>query len=98
MAYPDFQDDEDCSISLYASTYLRGNTTTITEDVEDLDNLDFDDKVVSLSVESCCWTLYTEPSYSGEEKSFGPGEYRSTSSAGNLFRKASSIKMTPGAC
>ena len=87
------------SITLWSSTYLRGESVTIsTLDMEDLTDLSFDDKLVSLSVSGCCWTLYSEPLFMGEEQSFGPGDYKGVSSVGKLFREASSVKQTPGRC
>ena len=87
------------SITLWSSTYLRGESVTIsTRDIEDLADLSFDDKLVSLSVSGCCWTLYSEPLFMGEEQSFGHGDYKGVASVGRLFREASSVRQTPGRC
>ena len=84
------------TITLWTSTYLRGESVTIsTSDIQDLADLSFDDKLVSLSVSACCWTLYSEPGFLGEEQSFGPGDYKGVSSVGRLFREASSVRQSP---
>ena len=85
------------SITLWSSTYLRGESVTIsTLAIEDLADLSFDDKLVSLSVTGCCWT---EPGFMGEELQVRRyGNYKGVSSVGKLFREASSVRQKPGRC
>jgi len=82
------------SISLYSKTYHRGASVTLAEDTEDLELLHFADKLVSLSVEGdCCWEVFTGIAYSGDSKYFtSSGTFLSTTSVGNLFRNAKSVK------
>ena len=84
------------NLTLWSSTYLRGDHMTIADDTSNLLSIGFDNKVVSLDVASCCWTLYSEPSYQGSHKMFRPGQYKSVSSLGrSLFRAVSSVRKTP---
>jgi hypothetical protein len=82
------------SISLYSKTYHRGASVSLVEDTEDLGLLRFADKLVSLSVEGdCCWEVFTGIAYSGDSKYFtSSGTFSSTTSVGNLFRNAKSVK------
>jgi len=82
------------TISLYSKTYHRGSSVTLTEDTEDLGLLHFADRLVSLSVEGdCCWEVWTGIAYSGDRRRFNSnGTYLSTTSVGNLFRNAKSVK------
>merc|ERR1719167_204360 len=86
----------DGNITLYSSTYHRGDNVTIETDTENLLSVNFDNRLVSVSVSDCCWNIFTDPFYSGEFKKFSPGEiYQSVSSVGNMFRAAPSIKKIP---
>merc|ERR1712080_751360 len=86
----------DGNITLYSSTYHRGDNVTIHTDTDNLLSVNFDNKLVSVSVSACCWNIFTDPFYSGDRKKFLPGEtYRSISSVGRMFRAASSIQKTP---
>ena len=42
----------------------------------------------------CCWTLYTEPNFNGDEKNFVAGQFQSFGDLDNIFRKVSSVKMS----
>ena len=45
---------------MYKRTYFRGEAVEVTEDVDDLDNLNFSDKLVSLKVQGDCnWIIFS---------------------------------------
>ena len=80
---------------MWTRTYLRGESLQTNDDIADLSDRDFDNKLVSLEVSSgCCWLIFSEPNFEGETKLFPEGKYQSVSSVGNLFRAASSVKKT----
>lgn len=82
------------SITLHSKTYLRGENVVITEDIEDLETLQFTDMLVSLSVaDDCCWEVFTGVNYTGDSEQFTSSEkYLSTTSVGQVFRNAKSVK------
>jgi hypothetical protein len=87
------------SITLWSKTYLRGEKVDIAMyDIQDLASLGFDNTVVSINVSACCWTLYSEKMYRGDHQTFQPGQYKSVSDLGQLFRAASSVKQTSCSC
>merc|ERR1719147_279900 len=79
------------SLTLYSKTYLRGEEVVITEDTE---TQQFTDKLVSLSVTGdCCWEVFTGVNYTGDSEQFTSSEkYLSTTSVGQVFRNAKSVK------
>jgi uncharacterized protein YegL len=79
------------NLTLYDSTYHRGELLVLLDSSEDLGA--FSDRAVSAAVAgSCCWTLYAEPGHSGPSVQLRPGgSYRGTDSFGRrLFREVSS--------
>ena len=81
-------------IILYSKTYLRGEYVLISDDRDDLEPLLFTDKLVSLSVSGdCCWSVFTGVNYTGDSEQFTNSEsYLSTTSVGQVFRNAKSVK------
>jgi len=80
------------SLTLYSSTYHRGEEVTLTSSTPDLGA--FSDVSVSAVVAgSCCWSLFSEPGYSGLSTRLSPGgEYTTTNSFGRkLFREVTSV-------
>merc|ERR1711953_151200 len=83
------------NLTMWTRTYLRGDSLQTNDDIADLSDRGFDNKLVSLEVSSgCCWLIFSEPNFEGETKLFPEGKYQSVSSVGNLFRAASSVKKT----
>ena len=83
------------NMTLWTRTYLRGESFPVDNNIEDLSILDFDNKLVSLEVSAgCCWTIFSEPHFQGDNKLFREGQHKSVSSVGKLFRAASSVKKT----
>merc|ERR1712004_133737 len=83
------------NLTMWTRTYLRGDSLQTNDDIADLSDRGFDNKLVSLEVSSgCCWLIFSEPNFEGEAKLFPEGKYQSVSSVGNLFRAASSVKKT----
>jgi len=82
------------SLTLYSKTYLRGEKVVISEDTEDLETQQFTDQLVSLSVTGdCCWEVFTGVNYTGDSEQFTSSEkYLSTTSVGQVFRNAKSVK------
>ena len=82
-------------MTMWSRTYLRGDSFTVSDDIEDLSLHSFDNKLVSLEVSAgCCWTIFSEPNFQGERKLFREGQHKSVSSVGKLFRAASSVKKS----
>ena len=78
---------------LYSKTYFRGDSIEIADDVKDLSDQDFDDKVQSINVEGCdCWMVYVKRHFKGTSFKLWPREYKSAVDIKSIFRKASSIK------
>merc|ERR1711963_1197128 len=83
------------NLTMWTRTYLRGESLQTNDDIADLSDRGFDNKLVSLEVSSgCCWLIFSEPNFGGETKLFPEGKYQSVSSVGNLFRAASSVRKT----
>ena len=83
------------NLTMWTRTYLRGESLQTNDDIADLSDRSFDNKLVSLEVTSgCCWLIFSEPNFGGEVKRFPEGKYQSVSSVGNLFRAASSVRKT----
>jgi uncharacterized protein YegL len=81
------------SLTLYNETHQRGESVEITDDIEDLSSLNFDDLLTSLKIEgNCCWQIYNEPTFSGDSMNLKPGQYDSPTKLTKIFRKASSLK------
>merc|ERR1712223_348891 len=81
------------NLTMWTRTYLRGESLQTNDDIADLSDHGFDNKLVSLEVSSgCCWLIFSEPNFEGETKLFPEGKYQSVSSVGNLFRAASSVR------
>ena len=91
---------EDCEISLFSKTYLRGSTITINNNlnssVPDLSIYSFDDKLKSLEVKGpCCWEIFEDKHFMGHRKRFSTGTYKSSTMLGaDLVREASSLRIT----
>ncbi len=80
-----------CKIVLYTKTYLRGESKTLTSEARNLE--DFDEKTTSLEVKGpCCWILYSEADFNGDNKKFRAGKFKSSSDMDNLFRAVSSVQ------
>ena len=85
--------DGECKIKLFSKTYLRGEEMELSADAASLGN--FDKRTTSIEVRGrCCWTLYTEPNFNGDEKNFVAGQFQSFGDLDNIFRKVSSVKMS----
>ena len=85
--------DGECKIKLFSKTYLRGEEMELSADAATLGN--FDKRTTSIEVRGrCCWTLYTEPNFNGDEKNFVAGQFQSFGDLDNIFRKVSSVKMS----
>merc|ERR1712203_475575 len=83
------------NMTLWSRTYLRGESFLVSDNIEDLSLHGFDNKLVSLEVSAgCCWTIFSEPHFQGDNKVFREGQHKSVSSVGKLFRAASSVKKT----
>ena len=59
-----YDDDDspsrDCKLIMYRRTYFRGPAVEVTEDVDDLDSLNFSNKLVSLKVQGDCdWLIFS---------------------------------------
>ena len=81
------------NITLYAQTYLRGESFTTSDNVQDLSENNFDDKATSVQIpDHCCWILYTEKKFGGILKKLQAGVYKSATDLGKVFRDASSLK------
>jgi len=83
----------DGSLTLYNSTYHRGEEVTILTDSPNLST--FSDQAVSATVKgSCCWLLFSDPDYGGDSYKLIPGEeYKITLSFGRkLFQEVSSVR------
>ena len=82
------------AIRLFSKTYNRGTNVIVTEDTPNLEELQFIDQLVSLSVTGdCCWEVFTGTIYRGNSKKFtSSGTFLSTTSVGPVFRNAKSIK------
>jgi len=81
------------SMTLFSKTYYRGKQLNITKNIPDLADNQFSDQLVSVKVEgSCCWKVFSLPSYEGISKTFCNNEiYQSTTSVGKMFRNAKSV-------
>ena len=79
------------NLTLHASTYLRGDNTTLDATSSNLE--EFSDRAVSATVRgSCCWLLFSEPGLQGDSVTLSPGgDYKTTNSFGILFRDVSSV-------
>jgi len=88
-----------CKLELFSKTLLRGKKVELTEDVSDLSDLDFNNKVISLRVTGpCTWSLYKDTDYAGDSVSFvETSSYKDAVALGKVFRKASSAKKS-GSC
>ena len=50
----------DCKLIMYRRTYFRGPAVEVTEDVDDLDSLNFSNKLVSLKIQGDCdWLIFS---------------------------------------
>ena len=79
------------NLTLHASTYLRGDNSTLHATSSDLE--EFSDRAVSATVQgSCCWLLFSEPGLQGDSVTISPaGDYKTTNSFSSLFRDVSSV-------
>merc|ERR1719315_621605 len=82
------------NITLYSSTYHRGENVTLvarqTPALSEMDNMTVSVKVLG----DCCWKLYSEPQMTGRSKLVSTGEkYLGVTSLGDLFRDLSSIEQ-----
>ena len=77
---------------------LAWNNITLAGDAEDLavPGLQFDNTAVTAELAGdCCWLLYSEPKWLGENKKVRPEKtYTSVSSLDTLFREVSSVRKT----
>ena len=49
-----------CKLIMYRRTYFRGPAVEVTEDVDDLDSLNFSNKLVSLKIQGDCdWLIFS---------------------------------------
>jgi uncharacterized protein YegL len=86
---------DQCKITLFSKTLLRGESIELTGDVADLSvkGFAFDNKVTSLEVSGpCTWALFKDANFTGTIKTFSAGPYRNAVSIGKLLRKASSVR------
>merc|ERR1711915_655758 len=81
------------SLSLYNSTYLRGDSLEVSQDLESLPSL-WDNKAVSLEVTGdCCWRLFQEPNFMGVSKVVSNKEkYKGVLSLRPLVLDVSSVR------
>ena len=84
------------NLTLYSKTYHRGDNITLAGDAEDLavPGLQFDNTAVTAELAGdCCWILYSEAKWLGENKRVRPEKtYTSVSSLDTLFREVSSVR------
>lgn len=80
-------------IELYAGAALQGNSTRLGRDMNDLVQIGFNNRAVSVQVESGTWQLCSEASYLGECRVFAPGRYNDIGAA--LAHKLSSARLMP---
>ncbi len=80
-------------IFLYSKTYRRGKEVELDTDMEDLSDIDFDNRLKSLKVEGdCCWRIFVDAAFGGTSMIFRAGEYDSASKLASLVNKASSVQ------
>jgi len=81
-----------CKLTLYSTTYYRGDAHSLTE--SSLDLADFDDRAVSGLVEgSCCWRVYSQTGFTGESLKLDQTQlYKSVVSLKGLFRNLKSAE------
>ena len=83
-----------CKLILYSKTYNRGAEETLLDSSDDLG--EFQDQAVSAVVTgSCCWTVFSETSFTGQSMQLSPAErYTGVLSLQNLRRNLKSVKKT----
>jgi len=81
-----------CKLTLYSTTYYRGDAHSLTE--SSLDLADFNDRAVSGLVEgSCCWRVYSQTGFTGESLKLDQTQlYKSVVSLKGLFRNLKSAE------
>ena len=81
-----------CKLTLYSTTYYRGDAHSLTE--SSLDLADFSDRAVSGLVEgSCCWRVYSQTGFTGESLKLDQTQlYKSVVSLKGLFRNLKSAE------
>merc|ERR1719510_1069883 len=90
----------ECSLTMFDKTYLRGDSATLVNPhnstVSDLSQISFDDRLASLEVVGpCCWTLFENSNFTGQNKAFAEGQYKSSTHLGSaLTREVSSVLIT----
>jgi hypothetical protein len=80
-------------IELFAGAALQGNSTRLGRDMSDLVQIGFNNRAVSVQVESGTWQLCSEAGYLGECRVFAPGRHNDLGAA--LAHKLSSARMMP---
>jgi len=83
-----------CKLIMYRRTYFRGPAVEVTEDVDDLDSLNFSNKLVSLKIQGDCdWLIFSDTNFTGISKRFSGGSsYSSVTDIGDLLKNANSIR------
>ena len=81
-----------CKLTLYSTTYYRGDAHSLTE--SSLDLADFNNRAVSGLVEgSCCWRVYSQTGFTGESLKLDQTQlYKSVVSLKGLFRNLKSAE------
>ena len=88
-----------CRIEMFSRTYLRGDSLILSDTtnsiIPDLSTYSFDDKLSSFVIQGpCCWQIFENTMFTGRNKHFDEGEYKSSTMLGaDLAREASSIKI-----
>merc|ERR1719282_759872 len=95
----DFSDSssspKSCKLIMYRRTYFRGPSVEVTEDIDDLDSLNFSNKLVSLKVKGDCdWLIFSDTNFTGISKTFSGGSsYSSVTDIGKLLKNANSVRI-----
>merc|ERR1712038_1821089 len=82
----------ECSLKMFDKTYLRGESATLVNPnnstVSDLSSILFDDRLASLEVVGpCCWTLFENSNFTGQNKAFAEGKYKSSTNLGSALTR-----------
>ena len=84
-----------CQLTMFSMNHFRGESINLTENLDNLATLNFDNKVASLKVVgNCYWTLYNEINFEPDQGHIflRPGDYPSVTDIRAVFKKASSAE------
>lgn len=79
-------------MTIYDHRGFTGESRVITDDIADLEDLDFDNKVSAVIVRSGTWILFRDDDFEGETITLGPGQYPNLEDLGFPRNTLSSIR------